>query len=180
MEMECATHRSKRARVAPSATLPSGGVVVAVGEGSGKCALPRSKDEEEGSRLDLISDLPDTVLGEIISRLPMKEGIRTRILARRWHPLWLTAPLNLNCREISLDRLFNDGETIHIAILLKLSAVTNVVFRFYTGTRSSQYSVVNVVSLPEFILSSHTGSVSRLSIPVCYLWCRSATVAALL
>ena len=105
MEMECATPSSKRAIVAPPATLPSGGVLVTVVEGSGRRALPRSKEEEEGSCLDLISNLPDAVLGEIISRLPMKEGIHTRILARRWCPLWLTAPLNLDCREISLARL---------------------------------------------------------------------------
>ena len=134
MEMECATPISKRAREAPSATTPSGGVLVAVGEGSGKCALPRSKDEEEGSRLDLISDFSNAVLGEIISRLPIKEGIRTRILARRWRPLWLTAPLNLDYREISVSCLFNDGEKVQIETISHVSALAKeCVRKCYSG-----------------------------------------------
>ncbi|XP_055960375.1 putative F-box protein At3g58860 [Mercurialis annua] len=62
-----------------------------------------ARDEEDAS-MKILNNLPDVVLVDIISRLEMKEAIRTSVVSKRWEYLWAS----------KYDLAFNDEDCKHV------------------------------------------------------------------
>ncbi|KAK8447828.1 hypothetical protein SEVIR_8G161100v4 [Setaria viridis] len=54
--------------------------------------MKKTKAAEEGGE-DRISELPDALLHQVLSLLPVDEAVQTSVLARRWRGLWKGLPV---------------------------------------------------------------------------------------
>jgi hypothetical protein len=109
-------------------------------------AVPAAAEQGE---IDLITLLPDAILGTIISLLPTDDGARTTILSRRWRHLWRSSPLNLDDHDIRRNKRW------HYLLSCNPHRLND------NRRRKNERQLVAVISK---ILSMHQGSIRRLSL----------------
>ncbi|EYU30515.1 hypothetical protein MIMGU_mgv1a009429mg [Erythranthe guttata] len=92
----------------------------------------RIRRRKSSSRIDRISDLPDSILCHILSFLPTKSSVATAILARRWRFLWAYVT--------TLDFQYQNQEIIH-RVMLQRRAHTLITFHLDYDTPCSSYQL---------------------------------------
>ncbi|CAM0946647.1 unnamed protein product [Alopecurus aequalis] len=66
-------------------------------------SLSAAISDDGGSGEDRISALSDSLLRNVICRLPVKDGARSATLSRRWRGLWRATPLVLDDAHLLMD-----------------------------------------------------------------------------
>ncbi|MED6165859.1 hypothetical protein PIB30_103659, partial [Stylosanthes scabra] len=61
-------------------------------------------------KIDLISGLPETILHDILSRLPKKDATKTCVLSRKWKEILYTFPILSICDKDSIKKLSKQME----------------------------------------------------------------------
>uniref|UniRef100_A0A6V7QT78 FBD domain-containing protein n=1 Tax=Ananas comosus var. bracteatus TaxID=296719 RepID=A0A6V7QT78_ANACO len=113
----------------------------------GSCVTAAAASGLTGRRkghVDVISGLPDCLLGIILSLLPTKEAARTSLLSSRWRRVWNTSPLYLSDDCIWSKKIF----------------ARRIFGRVTPWSRDKRWRFHTI----SHILGSHRGSVQRFSL----------------
>ncbi|XP_047052303.1 putative F-box/LRR-repeat protein At3g58880 [Lolium rigidum] len=131
-------------------------------------AMEMEAGDPPGVGVDLISDLPDDLLGEIITLLPTKDGARTQILARRWRHIWRSSPLNLDCRGLVKRRIQLHGVVSRI-LTSHPGPGRRFIYKF-KGLSASEYELLQMnATMDEWLRSAALCNLQELDLSY-YLW----------
>ncbi|KAE8799103.1 F-box/FBD/LRR-repeat protein [Hordeum vulgare] len=116
---------------APS-SIGKGSLSAAAPSSIGKGSLSAAAPGGGGGGEDLISRLPDALLADIVSRLPVKEAARTAAISPRWRRLRPSTPLVLDDTDIFDDYAEADDDDDTFG-LIDWPALTDTLSRIFSG-----------------------------------------------
>ncbi|XP_057773289.1 putative F-box protein At1g49610 [Salvia miltiorrhiza] len=107
------------------------------------------KKSKRSKAEDRLSELPDSVIFQILWLLPMTDVVRTIILSKRWRNLWTTTPfLNFDNEAMSINDNDNDDRLLKFVnrALLCWNGIRVLKFKFVSRQQlyDSTYSDINL------------------------------------
>jgi hypothetical protein len=156
---------------------------------------PEMSSRRTRRRYDVISNLPDTILGHILSFLPTKEVVATSVLSKRWRHQWCSVlDINLtngkdnrgNYDPIELDdeyTLFRFNEFV-FSVLFKLDSIKSFHLKVgYGNSALENRSIPSVVKWVDHVVQHGIESLGLtlftsidMKLPVSILSCRTLVV----
>ena len=96
-----------------------------------------SASEENATKVDKISTLPDSLLSHILSFLPARHAVATSILSKRWRSVWTSIP------NLDFD---NDLKHFHVIYRVLLQTEPNSIKSFRISCRDLSFDPSDVTS----------------------------------
>ncbi|XP_058724924.1 F-box/FBD/LRR-repeat protein At1g13570-like [Vicia villosa] len=138
---------------------------------------------------DIISSLPDDVIDQILTHLPIRDAVRTSVLSNKWRYKWTTLP-NLVFNRECVSEAFEDS----LVIRRKLLTIIDHILLLHSGPINhfhlSHIGPISVTTLDKWILYLTRSSIKELELvirgvaqpyklPWCLFSCQSLQYIAL-
>lgn len=114
---------------------------------------------------DIISTLPDDVIDQILTHLPIRDAVRTSVLSNKWRYKWTTLP-NLVFNRECVSEAFEDSSVIR----RKLLTIVDHILLLHSGAINmfhlSHIGPVSVTTLDKWILYLTRSSIKELELVI--------------